>query len=311
MNLKQVRAFLAVADTMSFASAANQLHLSQPALSLSVKSLEESLGGKLLTRTTRTLSLTPEGEALVPLARRLLAQWKNAEDEIKQRFALQLGKISIAAMPSFAASLLPKAIHNYHQNYPNIQVAIDDVLSDIVVNMVSNNQVELGVTFEPSNMQDLAFYPLYEDNFIAIFPDQHPLSKKEKITWKELLKYDFITLQRPSSVRDMIETSLQNADIELNVAFDAHQLTTIIRMVSEKMGVAVVPLICRQQASEQNVLYRPIVEPKIISRVGVICKPRSSLSIAAAAMLDVLISTYSSTLNVMPAQDSSESESMN
>jgi LysR family carnitine catabolism transcriptional activator len=98
----------------------------------------------------------------------------------------------------------------------------------------------------------------------------------------------------------LIESSLQNAGIELNVAFDAHQLTTIIRMVSEGMGVAVVPVICRQQAREQHVLCRPIMEPEIGCRVGVICKPRSSLSIAAASMLDVLIDTYSSLEDVIP-----------
>ncbi|MEC8483415.1 MAG: LysR family transcriptional regulator, partial [Pseudomonadota bacterium] len=91
MNIKQVKAFLSVAESLSFAQAANQLHLSQPALSLAIKGLEEALGGKLLTRTTRTIALTPEGDALVPIAKRLLAQWQDAEDEMKQRFALQLG----------------------------------------------------------------------------------------------------------------------------------------------------------------------------------------------------------------------------
>ncbi|MFT2097833.1 LysR family transcriptional regulator [Marinomonas sp. 2405UD66-6] len=292
MNIKQVRAFLAVAQSMSFANAANQLHLSQPALSLSIKSLEDSLGGKLLTRTTRSIALTPEGEALVPIARRLLAQWENAEDEMKQRFALQLGKITIASMPSFAASLLPKAIRNYHASYPDIQVAIDDVLSDVVVEMVRNNQVELGISFEPVGLLELAFYPLYDDRFIAILPKDHPLEVHESITWEALLEYDFITLQRPSSVRTMIEKTLNDANIELNVAFDAHQLATVGRMVSDGMGVAVVPALCRQQAKEQGAICRPVVEPEIHRRVGVICQPRSSLSIAAAAMLDVLIETY-------------------
>lgn len=292
MNIKQIRAFLAVAQSMSFASAATQLHLSQPALSLSIKSLEDNLGGKLLTRTTRHISLTPEGEALVPIARRLLAQWENAEDEMKQRFALQLGKTTIASMPSFAASLLPKAIRNYHASYPNIQVAIDDVLSDIVVEMVRNNQVELGISFEPSSLVDLAFYPLYEDRFIAILPKDHPLEEQETISWQALLTYDFITLQRPSSVRALLESTLNEAGIELNVAFDAHQLTTVSRMVSEGMGVAVVPALCRQQAIEHGAICRPITAPEIRRRVGVICQPRSNLSIAAAAMLDVLIDTY-------------------
>lgn len=292
MNIKQVRAFLAVAQSMSFASAATQLHLSQPALSLSIKGLEDNLGGKLFTRTTRHITLTPEGEALVPIARRLVAQWENAEDEMKQRFALQLGKITIASMPSFAASLLPKAIRNYHASYPSIQVAIDDVLSDTVVEMVRNNQVELGITFEPNTLLDLSFYPLYEDRFIAILPNNHPLEANTEIHWEALLKYDFITLQRPSSVRTMIESTLNKAGIELNVAFDAHQLATVSRMVSEGMGVAVVPALCRQQASEQGATCRPIIQPEIRRRVGVICHPRSHLSIAAAAMLDVLINTY-------------------
>jgi len=292
MNIKQVKAFLAVAQSMSFANAANQLHLSQPALSLSIKNLEENLGGKLFTRTTRSIALTPEGEALVSIARRLLAQWENAEDEMKQRFALQLGKITIASMPSFAASLLPKAIRNYHASYPNIQVAIDDVLSDVVVEMVRNNQVELGISFEPEGLLELTFHPLYDDQFIAILPKNHPLESHENISWEALLEYDFITLQRPSSVRTMIEKTLSDANIELNVAFDAHQLATVGRMVSEGMGVAVVPALCRQQTIEQGAICRPVVEPEIHRRVGVICQPRSNLSIAAAAMLDVLIEAY-------------------
>ena len=292
MNIKQVKAFLSVAESLSFAQAANQLHLSQPALSLAIKGLEEALGGKLLTRTTRTIALTPEGDALVPIAKRLLAQWQDAEDEMKQRFALQLGKISIAAMPSFAGSLLPKAIQQYHQRFPNIQVAIDDVLSDIVVERVANNSVELGVTFEPQHSEGLTFYPLYNDEFIAILPKQHPLASQQEVTWTTLLQHNFITLQRPSSVRKMIENTLKDANIDLTVAFDAHQLTTVIRMVSEGMGVAVVPATCRQQIREQNVVERTITSPSIERTVGGICKPRSMLSIAAAAMLDTLMDAF-------------------
>ncbi|ADZ89735.1 LysR family transcriptional regulator [Marinomonas mediterranea] len=292
MNVKQMKVFLAVAESMSFASAANQLSLSQPALSLSIKSLEESLGGKLFERTTRTIALTPEGNALVPIAKRLLNDWQNSEEEIRQRFALQKGKISIAAMPSFAASLLPKAIKNYHDSFPNIQVAIDDVLSDTVVEMVSASQVELGIAFEPYQTKGLHFFPLFEDRFIAILPNNHALNAHASLTWEALLKYDFITLQRPSSVRAMIENALKEVNIDFTVAFDAHQLATVGRMVSEGLGVAVVPALCRQQAEEQGVVCKQISGPIVSRHVGVVCKSRSSLSVAATAMLDVLRKTY-------------------
>jgi len=295
MNIRQVQAFLAVTQTMSFAAAAEQLHLSQPALSLAVKGLEENLGGKLFTRTTRSLALTPEGEAFAPIARSILARWQSAEEEMKQRFVLQKGRISIAAMPSFAASVLPEAMRNYHRLYPNIHVSIDDVLSDTVVEMVSRHQVELGVTFQPDiEHTGMEYYPLYEDRFIAVLPPEHPLTERSSVSWQQLLQYDYIALQRPSSVRAMIESALQAADIPLTVAFDAHQLTTVNRMVSVGMGVAVVPALCRQQAVEQGAVCRPVTGPEIRRSVGVVCKPRESLSVAAAAMLDVLIGTYAS-----------------
>ena len=89
MTVKQLRAFLAVAQSLSFAQACERLHLSQPALSLAIKNLEQSLGGQLLVRTTRSVALTPEGETLLPIAVRLLADWDNAEDLLRQHFTLQ------------------------------------------------------------------------------------------------------------------------------------------------------------------------------------------------------------------------------
>ena len=97
MTVKQLRAFLAVAQSLSFAQACERLHLSQPALSLAIKNLEQSLGGQLLVRTTRSVALTPEGETLLPIAVRLLADWDNAEDLLRQHFTLQMGKVAVAA----------------------------------------------------------------------------------------------------------------------------------------------------------------------------------------------------------------------
>lgn len=104
MTLKQIRAFLAVAQSLSFAVACERLHLSQSALSLTIKALEEGLGGRLFSRNTRNVALTPEGESLLPLARRLIADWDNAEDEMRQRFTLQRGRVTLAAMPSLPAT---------------------------------------------------------------------------------------------------------------------------------------------------------------------------------------------------------------
>lgn len=197
MTIKQLRAFLAVAQSLSFAQACERLHLSQPALSLAIKTLEESLGGQLLVRTTRSVALTPEGETLLPIARRLLADWDDAEELLHQHFTLQLGKVAIAAMPSFASNLLPVALKAFRDRHPKVNVAVHDVINEQVLEMVRSHRVELGIAFEPSSLEGLAFTPFYSDRFVAVVPAGCALAERDTVSWAELLGEPFITLQRP------------------------------------------------------------------------------------------------------------------
>ncbi|GGB85394.1 transcriptional regulator [Marinobacterium zhoushanense] len=292
MTVKQLRAFLAVARTKSFAEAGQQVFLSQPALSLAIKKLEESLGGPLLTRTTRTVALTPEGQALYEIGQRLLADWDNAEEELQQRFSLQRGKVALAAMPSFAGSLLPSALLAYRAQYPNIRVEVHDVIAERVVDMVRDGRIEIGITFDPGPHEELRFQPLFNDEFIAVLPADHPDAGASEISWTQLLSYDFITLQRPSTVRQLIETQLAQRGMSLRVAFDAHQLATVGRMVATGLGVGAVPALCRQQMEELGAHCSRLVEPTISRQVGILTKTRHSLSVAAEALQGVLLETF-------------------
>lgn len=184
MTVKQIRAFLAVAQSLSFAVACQRLHLSQSALSLTIKALEEGLGGRLFSRTTRNVALTPEGESLLPLARRLIAEWDNAEDEIRQRFTLQRGRVTLAAIPSFAGNLLPSILKDFRVRYPKVNVTVNDVINEQVLELVGDRQVELGVAFEPAPGSSLTFTPLYRDRFVAVVPRDSALAGHTLIDWQ-------------------------------------------------------------------------------------------------------------------------------
>ena len=201
MNHRQLQIFLNLAETLNFARAAELSHLSQPALTLAVQSLERSLGGKLFSRTTRRVRLTPEGEMLLPRARQLLAEWEDTEEMLRYRFTLKRGRVTVAAMPSFAGALLPSLLFKYRRAYPLIDVAIQDVIHEQVVELVQKGRVEMGICFEAEAAEHLEFTPLFRDRFIAIVPPGAKFSKKSQVTWAELLKFPFITLQRPSTVR--------------------------------------------------------------------------------------------------------------
>ncbi|WP_421673246.1 LysR family transcriptional regulator [Raoultella terrigena] len=288
MSVKQLRAFLAVAHTLNFAHASERLNLSQPALSLTIKGLEEVLGGPLLQRSTRKVTLTQEGEIFLPMARQLLADWDNAEEAMRQSFTLQRGKISIAAMPSFAANVLPEVLKAFRDRYAAINVTVHDVINEQVIEMVREGRVEMGIAFEPAPTNNLLFTPLAVERFVAIVPKESPLASKSHLSWRELLTLDFITLQRPSAVRLMLEEELARSGRKLDVALESHQLVTVGRMVASGLGGSAVPALCRSQMAALGAVCLPLDNPPIEKCIGVIHAGHMQLSKAAQALLDTL-----------------------
>lgn len=297
VTLKQIRAFAALAQSRSFAEAAARLHLSQPALSNALKTLEDTVGGQLLARTTRTFALTPEGEDFYPVALRLLKDWDEALDDLHSRFALRFGKISIASMPSFAGNLLPIAIRRYKADYPDVNIALHDVIAEEVVAMVRSGRAEMGISFDPGEHDDLCFTPLFTDTFIAILPLEHPLAAQSRVSAADLLRYDFIALQPPSRVRKLINDKLAERNLILTPTFETHQLMTIGRMVANGLGLSIAPSLCQQQMLELGACWRPLTEPAITEQVGIVTRYRYPLSAAAQAMAETLQQTFAETGN--------------
>lgn len=295
ITVKQVRAFVAVAKTRSFADASGMIHLSQPAISIAIKNLESAFGGQLFSRTTRALALTPEGEAFLPLAERLLVDWDDVIGDMKNRFALQRGKLTLAAMPSFACNLLPSAISRFRDLYPQINIAVDDVVAEEVVEMVRAGRVEIGITFDPVDSDDFTFEPLFDDRFIAALPSEHPLSGLGSITWNQLLEEDLILLQRPSNLRMFLDDNIQSLGLTPKVAYECHQLATVGRMVAKQLGVSVIPALCTEQMNELGAITRPLAHPVLSRRVGIITRSRFPLSTAARAMKQELLNIFRKT----------------
>lgn len=288
---KQLRAFLAIAEHNSFAEAAEHVHLSQPALSIAIKNLETALGGRLLVRTTRTLALSPEGEEFLPVARRLMGDWDRALRDMHSLFALQRGKLTVAAMPSFAASLLPVALAKFRRNFPNLTITVNDIVAEAVVDAVRSGHAEVGIAFRPERAPDLEFQPLFIDRFMAALPSDHPLVSETSIHWATLARQPLLLLQHPSSIRQLIEDALKNEAIEFVVDGEAHQLVTLGRMVACGLGVSVVPELCADQMARIGAVCRPLIDPIISREVGVLTRRRYPLSHAASALVEIVTTT--------------------
>lgn len=308
ITIKHIKAFLTVVELKSFAQASEALHVSQPALSITIKNLEELVGGKLLTRTTRTISLTPEAKQFLPIAKRLMNDFYNAFNDLEALFTLKRGNLSFAAMPSFASTHLPKSLSKFVQSYPDIKVTIHDVIAESAVEMVKNGKVEFAISFEPSNTEGLHFESLFLDNLVAALPKNHPLLKRKEnkkepnshspskssndLTWRQLSKLPFLALQRPSSIRLLMDSTLAEHDLYLNVMVENNQLATVVQMVADGLGVSAVPSLYTQQMDAMNIEYRALKSPSISRRVGIITRKRSDKSFAAQQFIEVLSGHY-------------------
>ncbi len=292
MNVKQLRSFLAVAETLSFVIASERLHTSQSALSMAIKGLEESLGGKVFVRTTRSVQLTPEGESLLPLARKLLADWDSVHDELQQRFSLGIGKVSIAAMPSFAINVLPRALKQFRALHPKISVQVHDVINEDVIDMVQIGEVELGIGFKPYPAS-LAFEPLFNDQFVAIVPPGSGFEGEERVEWEALLQHPFISLQKPSAVHAYLEDSLRDSPLVLKTELEAHQLSTVGKMVATGLGVSVVPALCTPQMEALGAKVLKLKDARLEQPVGLIWHRERERSAAIHALYDVLKTSWS------------------
>lgn len=292
ITLKQIRAFLSVAQVSSFAEACELLHISQPALSITIKNLEDIIGGQLIARSTRAVSLTPEGQLFLPVAKRLLNDFDNAFVDLHESFSLKRGNLSFAVMPSFASTLLPKQLVDFNSQYPAVKVKVHDVIAEDAVAMVRSGKVEFAISFEPGRSDDLNFDTLFTDKFIAVFPKNHALNqlvnKAKILQWQQLSQYPFITLQRPSSIRLLLDETLAKQGIYLNIAFETNQLATVVQMVANSLGISVIPSLYKQQLSQLNLNYCEINEPAISRRVGIISKRRHSFSQATTEFLKII-----------------------
>jgi LysR family carnitine catabolism transcriptional activator len=292
ITLKQVRTFVTIAQSKSFAEAGEILHLSQPALSISMKNLEETLGGKLLARSTRTLTLTPEGKLFLPVAKRLLTDFDDAFIELSELFSLKRGHLSLAAMPSFASTHLPQHLLIFTEQYQNIKVKVHDVIAEEAVTMVQTGKVEFAISFDPGEFDDLNFETLFNDQLLAVFPEEHPLTQVNNLTWKQLSQYPFIALQRPSSIRMRMENKLAEQELFLQIKYESNQLATVVQMVASKLGVSAIPSLYKQQIKALNIQYSPLSSPTISRRVGIITRKRYPLSQSAQFFVKLLRKNY-------------------
>jgi LysR family carnitine catabolism transcriptional activator len=254
VSFRQLQIFVCIAQSATFAQAAEKMCLSQPALSSAIKKMESQLGGLLFSRTTRKVELSPEGRQFLPVAERLIGDWQEAFSDLHNLFSLGRGKLSIAAMPSFAAGLLPGILQQFKTEFPNIKLSVADVVMESVIKDVQAGRAEIGFSFEHEKMDALEFHPILTDNFIAVLPINHPLSENKVLSWSQIALYPFVAMNKGSAIRQWIDSFMELNHLSLNIVVEASQLATLGQFVKHDLRVSGVPALCNEQMLSKDLV---------------------------------------------------------
>lgn len=291
VTLKQIRAFVTVAQAGSFTTAATRLHLTQSAVSILISELEEQFGLRLFDRTTRMVQLTDAGRDFYPVAEKMLADLHNALSSSKELVAKKRGRVAVAATPFMASILLPKAIREYTTMYPGISVILQDTLSGLIQPKVRDGEVDFGIgTFEKAG-RELVAEPLMADMLVLACPTGHPLADKTSVAWRKLAGHPFIALTHDNSVGLLIRNCLADAGVEVQSAYEVSYLSTMVSMVDAGLGIAVLPSYASSITRYYNIQIRKLVTPEVRREMSIITRQGRTLS-PAAESLKAFLKTY-------------------
>ena len=288
ITLRQLRAFVALAETGSFTDAAASLHVTQSALSGLIKELEQTLGVQVVNRSTRKVSLAEVGREFYPMAARLLQDLDGALDTIADLKALKRGLVRIAAPQLMSASVLPEVIAGFRQQYPDIEIRLLDCMVEHVLSKVHSGEVDFAVGPERESSADIEAKTLFEIPFVVVFRPDHPLKKKKRVTWDDALRFPVIALKGEFTHRLRVDLHESLHDEALNPANEVGFMTTAFAMVSAGLGVTT----CLPYASSLIRLHkldsRPLVDPVVRRKFFVFTRRDRPLSPAAQRFSEYL-----------------------
>ncbi|WP_194722610.1 LysR family transcriptional regulator [Noviherbaspirillum malthae] len=289
ISSRDLRAFLAVANSLSFSQAAQQVHLSQSALSTLILRLEEAFGSRLFDRTTRTVALTAAGEVLASQAEQLLSDMERTVTAVRDVTMVRRGRVALAALPSLAAHVIPPLFRVFGETYPDIKLSLIDTLSEPAFELVREGRVDFALTAANPAYTDLDYVPLTTDSFVLLAARGHPLGRKRtEIALTDTLSAPHISMSRHTSVRQYMEAAALQNGFAFHPAYEVDHLATIGAMVSEQLGVAALPSMAADVISGKNIMRRPLVSPVIRRSIGLVMRKEGSLSPAAEGMLALL-----------------------
>ncbi|OLT42652.1 transcriptional regulator [Saccharomonospora sp. CUA-673] len=288
LSLRQLRVVVAVADARGYSAAARKLHIAQSSLSRVVLEVEHHVGAVLFERTTRHVTPTADGVEFLRIARRLLADVEAAFHHFEGYLAGTRGAVTVAALPSLAASMVPTVLAELRRTLPDVAVTVRDGLSDEVLDRVVDGTADLAVTVSPTVPDGLTATTIAVDRFVCVFPPGHRFDTRKRLTWKDLAGEPFVAFDHSTSIRPYVDRTLAEAGVELGPITEARNIGAVAGLTAAGLGLSMVPALVVPMMGFAGLHRRVATGPVVERDICLVHDPRRPMSRPARALLDTL-----------------------
>lgn len=274
MELRQLRYFLVVAETLHFGRAAQQLHIAQQPLSFQIKQLEDELGVVLFERTTRSVALTPAGAAF-------LAEVQVGLERISRGVALaqrvargEGGRLHIGYTSTTLYTVTPPLVRSFRERFPQVEVVLRELVSPMLEEQLLSGEIDVGIVlYNGATRPGLSYETIYREPVAVALPKDHPLAQRPTLALSELRDAPFVLYSRRAKRQsfDEIVALCHLAGFSPRIVQEADNEATVLGLVAAGLGVALVASSISGVRPDE-VAYRQLVEPPLVAQVAVAWK---------------------------------------
>lgn len=291
-DLNDLYAFRALVEYGNFRVAAESICLSQSALSRRIEKLEAALGNRLFDRTTRRVSLTLYGQNFAERSTQLLDNVESMLADVDKASEERTGLITVATVPSAACYFMPDVIRRFQSRYPRVRIKLIDSSAGNVMDAVARSQADFGICFAGNLSSEIEFFPLVEDVYVAACRKDHPLAQKSQLTWQAFFQQDYISLDKTSCNRNLLDRLLGDIIPERPSVCETRHVTTMLGMVEAGIGIAAVPAMSMPTSEHTLLTPLPLVAPEVKRTVGLIRRRGRIQSYIAAELEKQITEQY-------------------
>ena len=288
LDSRQLRTFATLARKGSFTLAAREIHLSQSAVSHSMKALEQEVGCRLLDRVGKKVLLTQAGEQLLHHAEKILREMAEARTSLERLGKWGVERLRVGASTTACQYILPSVLHEFKEKYPQCLIAIEPGDTAVALESLRENRIDLAIGLEPQHELQLEFHPLFSDELEFLVSPGHPWAVAGRVTREEVPRQSYIFYNKRSYTFRLVEDYFRQEEMVLNSVIELGSMEAIKELVKLGLGVSILaPWISQEELREQTLVSLPLGKRKLKRMWGVLHWRSRRLSLAEETFINM------------------------